>query len=101
MRLVRFGGLALLALSVSFFGDRPGVPACLAAHGAKAVPGRPWPAQHEGQPATCDNFHSNSHKCECHRANQCPTPGETRSEDPKCQVYCRPDACKCISPCDT
>jgi hypothetical protein len=54
--------------------------------------------QHEGQPATCNNFHNNTHKCECHRATECPD-GKPKAEDTKCQVYCRKDACRCISAC--
>lgn len=54
---------------------------------------------HAGQPATCNNYKDNMHKCECNKAMTCPEPGTP--EDEKCQVYCRHDACKCVSPCDT
>jgi len=53
---------------------------------------------HAGQPQTCNNYHNNSHKCECNRATECPD-GKKKEEDTKCQVYCRKDACKCVSAC--
>ena len=53
---------------------------------------------HVGQPETCNNYRNNTHKCECHRATECPN-GKSKPEDTKCQVYCRKDACKCLSPC--
>ena len=87
------GGLSGV-LALGLFGDRTGVPLCALA------------AQHEGQPATCNNYTENKKPCACHRATECPETGPDgvpvpRGEDPKCQVYCRPDACKCISPCDS
>ena len=86
----------LLAITVFVFGDRVGMPLCASA----AQQG------HEGQPATCNNYRSNEHPCACHRATGCPEHDPDgrpipRPEDQKCQVYCRPDACRCISPCDT
>src|SRR5438132_163730 len=53
---------------------------------------------HDGQPETCNNYRNNTHKCECHRATECPN-GKAKPEDTKCQVYCRKDACRCVSPC--
>jgi len=53
---------------------------------------------HAGQPETCNNYRDNTHKCECHRAIECPN-GKPKPEDTKCQVYCRKDACRCVSPC--
>jgi len=87
----------LLLIPFNFFGDRQGVPLCAVA--AQQDP-------HGGQPATCNNYHSNEKPCACHRATECPERDENgkkkwRPEDPKCQVYCRPDACKCTDPCDT
>src|SRR5437868_3941221 len=53
---------------------------------------------HSGQPETCNNYRDNTHKCECHHAVECPD-GKAKPEDTKCQVYCRKDACRCVSPC--
>ena len=76
---------AILLFAALGWGDRPALPFCALA------------AQHEGQPATCNNYRSNRKPCSCHRAVECGSQGE----DAKCQVYCRPNDCKCVSPCDT
>ncbi len=64
-----------------------------------------------GQPLTCNNYHTNSHKCLCARAMMCPMdkdgnkhPGvadpDFYKEGPnKCQTFCRKDACMCVGPC--
>jgi hypothetical protein len=56
---------------------------------------------HEGQPATCNNYFKTpkEHRCNCHRATKCARERQGLGEDPKCQVYCRKDACKCLDPC--
>jgi hypothetical protein len=59
------------------------------------------PQEHEGQPASCDNSYDNKHKCECVRAQQECDPDDQQTEDPKCQVYCRKDACKCANRCNS
>lgn len=60
---------------------------------------------HAGQPATCNNYKDNTHPCMCNMATTCPDYDDQgkqlpRVEDSKCQVYCRHEACQCISPCD-
>ena len=59
---------------------------------------------HVGQPATCNNYYDNTHKCECERAqSDCKDPNQSGTEEPgtKCQTYCRKDACKCANPCNS
>lgn len=59
--------------------------------------------RHDGQPIQCQN-HSNGRyakNCSCKSMN---SDGETCSdqqESRSCKVYCRKDACRCISPCQT
>ncbi len=65
-------------------------------------------APHEGQPESCNNYHTNTHKCECARAHSCD--GKERNEDSvldgsgkhaRCQTYCRKSHCHCLGPCTT
>jgi hypothetical protein len=55
---------------------------------------------HAGQPATCNNHFKTAHKCECQRAKLCKK-DQKPEEDPKCQTYCRKEACLCKDPCST
>lgn len=102
MRLVHLGILALTLVVFTGVSDNPANAQRTTRHAGSKVAYIPA-AQHEGQPDTCNNFHDNEHKCDCHNAQEdCTVGKQTRSgEDPKCQVYCRPDACKCVNPCDT
>lgn len=57
------------------------------------------------QPATCNNNASTAeaHKCHCAKdtttLEQCPE-NNMQMDMSKCQVYCREDACGCITVCD-
>jgi hypothetical protein len=58
------------------------------------------PQDHSGQPKSCDNVSDNPHKCECERAQRdCDPHNQTAGQ--KCKTYCRPDACKCVNPCNS
>jgi hypothetical protein len=99
MRIVSLVAITLtLVLSPALFSDN--VAHSAAAH-PRALATQLQERQHEGQPESCNNMADNTHKCDCHKTQQCDAPGESHSEDPKCQVYCRPDACKCVSSCTT
>lgn len=49
----------------------------------------------EAQPEFCNNAHTNSHPCECHKTNdQC----EVHTAK-KCLVFCREKDCHCVDTC--
>ncbi len=53
----------------------------------------------EGAAESCDNNHSNAHKCECLRAmSECKMPGDKAEPDMKCKTYCRRERCFCAGP---
>lgn len=65
---------------------------------------------HANQPAKCDNFARTpaEHRCHCakseHSCDDSDPDEEARlMKEPgsKCKTYCRPEACQCISPCNT
>jgi hypothetical protein len=61
--------------------------------------------QGKEQPASCNNDRATDevHKCHCARdttkLEECPSTNMAMDMS-KCQVYCREDACKCVTVCD-
>lgn len=53
---------------------------------------------HKSQPVKCDNFYATTHKCSC-AVTHCNRGKDKVEPDSKCQTYCRPKACSCMSGC--
>ena len=54
--------------------------------------------QGKEEPPSCQN--TEGHKCECHKS--CDRDADpNKSEDPKCQSYCKPGNCHCRPKCAT
>lgn len=55
------------------------------------------------QPDTCNNNYQNADKCQCAKATttleNCPE-NNLQMDMSKCQVWCRDDACECVTVCD-
>jgi hypothetical protein len=55
---------------------------------------------HQGQPKWCANYDDyRGYKMNCKCSRDCKE--HPRREDPQCKVYCRKDACRCQSDCDS
>jgi len=60
---------------------------------------------HQNQPESCNNYHENTHKCECVRTKSCDR--KERDDDAlligveamhrRCQLYCKKNKCFCSS----
>ncbi len=89
--IYRIGVLATLML----------VALCLTAWQREPIPQYPGDdnPQHDGQPAHCQNMDSAKHAANCSCKSMNPDGESCDQESSKCKVYCRKEACRCISPC--
>jgi hypothetical protein len=57
--------------------------------------------QHDGQPMFCLNHSTEKHAANCACRSMNPDAESCSQESAKCKVYCRKEACRCLSPCMT